>query len=105
MSVELTWAVRARRDLVDIQVWMGMHNPAAADRVYKAIVSRALALREAPFVGRRRPEIDPKTRSVVVKPYLILYRTNPDARTDDESAIKVEIVRVVHGSRRLNDLF
>jgi toxin ParE1/3/4 len=47
------------------------------------------------MMGRARPELRPDLRSFPCGAYLILYRAVDDG---------VEIVRVVHGARNLEDL-
>jgi toxin ParE1/3/4 len=49
-----------------------------------------------PQLGRARPDIAADCRSFPVGRYLILYRLISDG---------IEVVRVVQGSRRLEDLF
>jgi toxin ParE1/3/4 len=48
-----------------------------------------------PNIGRARPELRPDLRSFPYGGYLILYRAVADG---------VEIVRVVHAARNLDDL-
>ena len=106
MSVEVSWTARARKDLLNIHYWIGTYNPSAADRLYWEIINRALALRGSPFMGRRRPDVHPLVRSVVVKPYGVLYRVKTVSEgMRDSSEIGVEIVRIVHGNRKLDKLF
>jgi toxin ParE1/3/4 len=47
-------------------------------------------------LGPERPEITPDARMLVEGDYLILYRVRPDG---------VDIVRIVHGARKLAELF
>ena len=103
MTVEVIWSPQARRDLLDIYVIIGLDNPAAAERLYTAIETKANALRHFPRLGRRRPEIRPTVRMLVEGPYLILFETHPD--TDEGQVDQVEIVRVVDGRRDLTNLF
>ena len=50
-------------------------------------------LLEFPFLGRRRPELGTEYRSLAVGNYVIFYRV---------SEMKLEISRVLHGSRDLS---
>jgi toxin ParE1/3/4 len=103
MAVEVIWSPRARRDLLDIYVIIGLDNPAAAERLYTAIETKANALQHFPRLGPRRPEIRSTVRMLVEGPYLILFETRPD--TDEGQVDQVEIVRVVDGRRDLTNLF
>jgi len=94
---------QARRDLLDIYVIIGLGNPAAAERLYAAIETKANALRNFPRRGPRRPEIRPTVRMLVEGPYLILFETHPD--TDEGQVHQVEIIRVVDCRRDLTNLF
>ena len=69
-----------------------MANPTAAEALYDRLESRVQLLVRFPEAGARRPKIDRAARVLVEQPYLILYRV---------TAQGVQIVRVVHGARRL----
>ncbi len=99
MVVRLVWSPEARKDLLDIYVVIGLENPAAAERLYDRIASKAEALAHFPRLGPRRPDIRPAARVLVEGPYLILFETHPD--TDEGPIDRVEIVRVVDGRRDL----
>jgi toxin ParE1/3/4 len=87
---------RANADLDEIWLHVALDNPVAADRLVDRIVSRCRDLAEHPRLGQARPEIAPGARILIVDDCLVLYRV--------ESG-DVEIVRVVHGARRLEGLF
>lgn len=99
MDARLLWTPRAREDLLDIYVPLGLDSPAAAERIYTALEERVVLLERFPRAGVRRPEIAPAARMLVEGMYLILYETHPD--TDDGPVATVEIVRVVDGRRDL----
>jgi toxin ParE1/3/4 len=103
MVAELIWSPRARKDLLDNYIIIGLDNPEAAERLYTTIEAKAEALAQHPRLGRRRPDIRPGTRMLVEGPYLILLETHPD--TDDGAVDRVEIIRVVDGRRDLTNLF
>jgi toxin ParE1/3/4 len=88
----IRFARRARDDLLDIWRAIAADNPAAADRVYDRLFRSFMLLERFPGAGRRRPEIADAARSLVERPYVILYRLEPAG---------VQIVRVVHGARDL----
>jgi len=87
---------QASTDLDDIWLHIALDNPTAADRLIDRIVARCHRLADHPNLGPARPEIAPDARALVVGDYLALYRTK---------GADVEIVRVVHGARRLTGLF
>jgi toxin ParE1/3/4 len=88
--------------LLDIYIVIGLDNPAAAERLYTTIETKAETLIRHPRLGPRRPDIRPTTRVLIEGPYLILYETRAD--TDDGPVAEVEIVRVVDGRRDLQNL-
>lgn len=102
MKPSLLWTPRAREDLLDLYVTIGLDNPSAAERVYTAIEAQASLLIAQPRLGVRRPEIAPATRMLIEGSYLILYQTHPDSDSGPIDAI--EIVRIVHGHRDLRHI-
>ena len=52
-------------------------------------------LADNPRLGPARPDIAPDLRLFPLRRYLILYRERPEG---------VEVVRVIHGMRRLADI-
>ena len=103
MPTELVWSNQARTDLLEIYVLIGLEQPAAAERYFDRIESKAELLRSQPRMGVRRPDIRPSMRMLVEAPYLPLYRTDPD--TDEGPIGAVEIVRVIDGRRDLHGIF
>jgi toxin ParE1/3/4 len=87
---------RAEDDLVEIWLYIAAENPNAADRLLEEIDRTCDLLADNPLLGRARPDIAPELRYLPIGNYLILYRTRPDG---------IEVVRVVHGARRLDSLF
>lgn len=87
---------RARADLDDIWLGVALDNFRAADRLVDRIIARCQTLADHPRLGPARPQIAPDARMLVVGDYLVLYRL---------AAGDVEIVRIVHGARRLEGLF
>jgi toxin ParE1/3/4 len=86
---------RAEEDLIDIWSYIGRHNPMAADRLLDALDETSQALARNPQMGRARDDIAAGLRYFPVGNYLILYRDLGDG---------IEVVRYVHGMRRLQDL-
>ena len=92
----VTLSHHAATDLDDIWLHVALDNPAAADRPIDRIAERCNVLGEHPELGPSRPEIAPAARALVVGDYLVLYRTN---------GANTEVVRIIHGARRLKGLF
>lgn len=85
----------AEQDLIDIYLHVARDNPGAADNLVRIINAKCQMLARHPMVGRARPELRPDLRSFPFGAYLILYRAIDDG---------VEVVRVVHAARNLDDL-
>lgn len=92
----LRWTAQAEVDLIELWWYIAQDNPGAADRLLDEIEDKCSLLAANPQLGPARPDIAPDCRSFPVGRYLILYRLIPDG---------IEVVRVVQGSRRLDDLF
>jgi toxin ParE1/3/4 len=88
--------VQAEEDLIDIWLYIAPDNPGAADRLLDEIEEKFSLLADQPQLGPARPDIAEECRYFPVGNYLILYRIIPDG---------IEVVRVVQGSRRLENLF
>ena len=89
--------------MLEIYLAIGLDNPAAAERLYTWNESKVTLLPDHPRLGPRRPDIRPRARILVERPYLILYETHPDS--DDDPVDTIEIVRVVDARRDLTSLF
>lgn len=87
---------QAEQDLIDIWAYIACNNPAAADRLLDLLDEKSQALARNPQMGRLREDVAAGVRHFPVGKYLILYRDLGDG---------VEVVRYVHGMRRLKDLF
>ena len=103
MRAELLWSPKAREDLLDIYLTIGLDNPAAAERLYRKIEDKTERLRVYPRLGVRRAAIAASARILIEGAYLIIYGTNPDKEEGPVDA--VEIVRVVDRRRDLKRPF
>ena len=83
---------RAEQDLIEIWSYIARDNPQAADRLLDILDGKSFALVRNPFIGMARNDIAEGVRHFPVGNYLVLYRVKEDG---------VEIVRYVHGRRRL----
>lgn len=103
MPSKLTWTIQARRDILDIYELIGLEQPAAAERYFDRIEALASLLRDQPRMGVARPDIALGLHMLIERPYVVLYRIEPDQVHGPVEA--VEIVRVVDGRRDLQGLF
>ena len=85
----------ARRDLIDIWQTIAADNAGAADRVFARLENRINTLKMFPAMGMARPDIAAEARVLVQSPYLILCRIVADG---------IEIVRVLHGARNIDEI-
>ncbi len=86
---------RAEEDLVEIWGYIARDNPSAADRLLDVFDEKSRSLAHNPKIGKARDDVAAGLRHFPVGRYLILYRDIGDG---------VEIVRYVHGMRRLRNL-
>ena len=87
---------QADEDLIDLWVYIAQDNPAAADHLLDEFEKKFALLAGLPRLGAARSDIAPGLRHFPMGNYLILYR---------EIDPGIEVVRVVHGARRLSHLF
>lgn len=86
----------ASRDLNEITDYFASINVERGERLIAAFDKKCQNLITFPLMGRSYEDIKPGLRGVPLDGYIILYHT-----TDNN----LEILRVVYGSRNLNDLF
>jgi toxin ParE1/3/4 len=88
----------ARADLLDIWTDIASESsPAIADTFLARIYGALEVLASAPYIGRERAEFDGGPRSLVVRPYVILYEPLAEGGG-------IAIWRVLHGARWTDDL-
>lgn len=85
---------RAREDLIELWTHIAADNPPAADRMLDRIEAKLHLLAATPRLGPVRPDIAEGLRLFPIRRYVVLYRELPDG---------IEVVRVVHGMRRLDE--
>jgi toxin ParE1/3/4 len=88
--------LRARLDVLEIEEYIAKDNPVAAVRFTDRLEQRWLSLKDNPNIGRKRTELMLDLRSVSEGDYFIFYRIV------DET---IEIMRVVHSARNLDEIF
>lgn len=87
----LTWAPRARQDLVAIWGYYATLNPDAADRLLDEIERIARLLAENPMMGVGRNELGAGVRTfVAARIFVVAYRVLKDG---------VDVLAVVHHAR------
>ena len=86
---------QANQDLFSIWAYIAEDNINAADKLLDNIDDKCKLLGENPKLGQARPDISAKMRYFPVKNYLILYQEQP---------FGIEVIRVLHGSRDLNEI-
>ena len=89
-------APSASRDLNEIIDYFASLNVEVGERLIAAFEKKCQNLINFPMMGRIYEDIRPDLRGVPLDGYIILYQI-----TDNT----LEILRVVHGSRNLKDLF
>ena len=82
----LLWSPKALDELDNLTIYIGEHNPSAADRLTERIESCAEQLTQFPYMHRTGRV--PGTREAVVNPnYILVYRVTADA---------IEVLGVLH---------
>ena len=91
------WSPKAQDDLSNIWNYhASAASPQTADDVLRDIGKTCGMLERHPLAGRPRDEIRAKLRSIPANPHVVFYRVRKD---------RVEIVRVLHGSRDIDEIF
>lgn len=83
-------------DLEDIWNYISEYNPDAANAMLRGLAKTFRLLSENAEIGRNRPELFVNLRSLPHKNYVIFYFPSEDG---------VEIYRVLHGSRDIEEVF
>jgi toxin ParE1/3/4 len=86
----------AEQDLEDLWVYLGERNDLAADRQVAKLLDRFPMLAQFPTMGISRDQLLLGLRSFPVKPYIIFYVLIPEG---------IEILRIIHQSRDIEDKF
>lgn len=89
-------SAQARQDIEDIWLYIAQNSPQAADNLLDKMLLRFSRLAQFPELGRVRSDLAPFVRSFPVGSYIVFYRPIEQG---------IEIVRVVHGSRDIGQIF
>lgn len=84
----------AEDDLDAISQYIARDNPPAALRWLDRVTELFERLAEQPGMGRARDDLRAGVRSFPHGEYLLFYTPNPDG---------IDVVRVIHGARKLDD--
>jgi toxin ParE1/3/4 len=85
----------AESDVVAIWEYIARDNLAAADRTIDRFTAAFERAAQFPEAGQRYDHPKGEFRIVIVSPYLVFYRITGD---------EVDIVRVLHGARKWDEL-
>ncbi len=85
----------AQADLIDIWHYIGENNEAAADRILDDIDRKLTFLSNSPYIGRERIDLGSSLRSFPVGSFVIFYVPIENG---------IEVVRVLHGARDIENL-
>jgi toxin ParE1/3/4 len=94
---KVIWSDRALADLGHIVRYIALNNPEAAIRLGQGMIDLTKLLGAFPKMGRIHPKSKRRDRYIPHKGYLIFYH-----QLDEHHAI--EIIRILHGARDLDDL-
>jgi len=93
MDFKIIWSDAAIADLQDIWAYIAQHDPQAATRIGRGILSHVRVLATFPFIGPTYPHGASGTlRQIVFRSYRIFYDVS-------EKSQSVEILHVWHGAR------
>ncbi len=93
---QLRISPRASEDLLDIWSYIADDSEANADGFIDKMYETMESLARQPGSGRHREELAPGIQSFPVGRYIIFYRVVAGA---------IEIVRVLHGARDIENIF
>ena len=85
----------ARRDLDEIWDYIAGNDPIAANKFLDKILKAAQSYANQPRLGEARFDLMPDCRHFSVGQYVIYYRPVVDG---------IELIRILHGARSVDDL-
>lgn len=93
---EVWWSLRSRQDLEEISRYLYQVAPRdSAERLVRGLLEAGENLSFRASLWPVRADVPMNIRSVLVRPYTLFYRVS-----DSE----VEIVRILHGHRNIEDI-
>ncbi|MCL2634589.1 MAG: type II toxin-antitoxin system RelE/ParE family toxin [Oscillospiraceae bacterium] len=91
MGYDVKFLPGADRDLIEIDDYLSQFYPSTAAIFFEKLDKKLLLLKEQPYIGAKYIP-NPEYRKLNVGDYLTFY-------TVDEENRKIEIYRILHGSR------
>jgi plasmid stabilization system protein ParE len=96
--VKVAWSAKAVSHLQGIHSYIAEDSRLYAHRFITSLIKATLRLQRLPLCGRIVPELkQTNLREVLFRNYRIIYRFK-------ESALRVEIVSVIHSARDIRNL-
>jgi toxin ParE1/3/4 len=95
MTKRYRLTLRAERDVLDIWLYIATDNVSAADKLIDRFTDVYERLADNPGMGTSQDQYRPGLRCFPVGNYIVFYRPSDDG---------IEIYRVLHGARQLDDL-
>ena len=89
-------AVLASQDLEEISDYFLENSVNAGDRFVEDFSQKCQHIAKFPFIGKSYDQIRPGLRGLLLMNYIVFYRVSEQ---------DVEILRVVSGHRKLQDIF
>ena len=92
--VKIEWSPNAENDLNKIIDYIAQDSVEYALSFYEQVKEKVDNLTQFPKIGRKVPELDdPNIREIILRNYRLIYLILAD---------KIQIVRLIHGSRILD---
>jgi toxin ParE1/3/4 len=93
-------ADEAIQDLKSIADYFLENNLEAGEQFLQAFNLRCCQLASFPNMGRSYAQIRPGVRGLSLRGFIIFYQAE-----NNNEAVKIEILRIVHGKRNLRSIF
>ena len=91
MMYDVTLLPVAKQDLLGAADYLSQFYPSTTEKLLKNLRNKLSLLKEQPYIGAKYIP-NPKYRRLIIGDYLAFY-------TIDEADKKIEICRILHGSR------
>jgi toxin ParE1/3/4 len=92
----VTLRPQAQADILDVWNYIAEHSVAEADRWIDRLEDCLTLWATQPHMGRVRDELSPGIRSLAFGRYVVFYEPSADG---------MDVVRVLHGSRDIDEQF
>ena len=95
MIAPLIVSRRSLASIASIAEYISRNNPRAAERMLNRIYRKFQMLRRQPMIGEPRDDLRDGLRSVIVRPYVVLYEFKNG---------EVSVLDVVHAARDMEGM-